>query len=301
MIYSVTVTNHIGDSIELVLARPELSGFAITSITGLGPGSATINTAEVSTMDGGMYNSARLSARNIVISIRYLWKDSIEEARHRSYKYFPIKKRVTLTFKTDEREATIVGYVESNDPNIFSQDEGTDISIICPDPFFYSAEKITTVFAGLEPMFEFPFSNESLDEPLLELTAMQNQPEKTIVYEGDADIGITITIHANGEAGNITIYNTGTSEVMKIDAGKLEIMTGEGIKDGDDIIICTVVGKKSVTLLRNGITTNILNCLSRDSDWFKLAKGENVFAYTADSGANNLEFSIENQIVYEGI
>lgn len=84
-----------------------------------------------------------------------------------------------------------------------------------------------------------------------------------VVYNGDAEIGVTITIHAIGEASNITIYNTGTREVMRIDTDKLEKFTGSGIIAGDEIIICTVKGNKSITLLRNGKTTNILNCLDK--------------------------------------
>lgn len=301
MIHSVTVTNFRGDSIELVLAEPEKSGFAITNITGLGPGKATINSTEISTTDGALFNSARLSARNIVFSIRYMWKDTIEDARQLSYRYFPIKSKVTLLFKTDNREAEIDGYVESNEPDIFSSEEGAEISIICPNPFFYSRESATTVFSGVEPGFEFPFSNEDLYLPLLEMGKIENATDKVVIYDGDAETGVRITIHAVGAAENITIYNIGTREMMRLDTDRLQTFTGSGIVAGDDIIICTIPGEKSITLLREGVTTNILNCLDRNSDWFKLAKGDNVFAYTAETGSENLQFSIENSVVYEGI
>lgn len=301
MIKALTVTNYLGDSVRIELARPEVSGFAITSITGLGPGKAVINTTDFSTTDGGIYSSSRLSVRNIVISLQFLWKDSIEDTRQRSYKYFPIKRKVTLQFETDNREVSIEGYVESNDPTIFSDAEGTDISIVCPDPLFYSSESSLTVFSGIEPMFEFPFCNDSMSEDLLEMSVIQNVAEKVIVYEGDAEIGVTITIHAIGEARNITIYNTETREFMRINTDKLKTSTGSGIIAGDDIIICTVTGRKTVTLLREGKIINILNCLEKESQWFELTKGDNVFAYTAEEGSNNLQFSIENSIVYEGI
>lgn len=105
-------------------------------------------------------------------------------------------------------------------------------------------------------MFEFPFGNESLYDALLEMGSIQNQHEKVITYNGDAEIGVTITIHAIGEASNITIYNTGTREIMKIDTEKLSALTGSGIIAGDDIVICTVKGNKSIKLLRSGKTTN---------------------------------------------
>lgn len=301
MIKVLTVTNYLGDSIRIELARPELSGFAITSITGLGPGKAVINTTDFSTTDGGIYSSSRLPVRNIVISLQYLWKNSIEDTRQLSYKYFPLKRKVTLGIETDNRNVEISGYVESNDPTIFSDAEGADISIICPDPLFYSLESSLTVFSGIEPMFEFPFYNDSLSENLLVMSEILSVAEKVIVYEGDAEVGVTITIHAIGEARNITIYNTETREFMRINTDKLETYTGSGIIAGDDIIICTVTGRKTITLLRDGKTINVLNCLEKESQWFKLSKGDNVFAYTAEEGSNNLQFSIENSVVYEGI
>lgn len=304
MIKSITVTNYLGDSIKLDLARPEESGFVVTSVTGLGSGKANINMTEIATNDGGLFNSSRLPSRNIVISLKYLWHDSIEDVRQLSYKYFPIKKKLTLLIETDNRQAEIDGYTETNEPTIFSKDEGSNISIVCPNPFFYSAGKDginTTIFYGVEPLFEFPFSNESLYECLLEMGRIQNQTEKTIVYSGDAEIGVTIAIHAIGEARNITIYNTGTREIMRIDTDKLKAFTGSGIIPGDEIIICTVKGQKSITLLRNGKTTNILNCLDKNADWFQLAKGDNIFAYTVEEGRANLQFRIENRIVYEGV
>lgn len=301
MIKTITIINYLGDTIELDLARPELSGFAVTSITGLGPGKANINMTEVSTNDGSLYNSARVPSRNIVISLRYLWKDSIEDVRQLSYKCFPIKKNLKLIIKTDNRTAEIEGYVESNDPTIFSSEESADVSIICPDPFFYSDEKTTTVFSGIEPLFEFPFCNDSLTENLLEMSVIRNKQENVVVYSGDAEVGITITIHAIGSASKITIYNVTTRGIMRIDTDKIEKLTGFGIIAGDDIIINTAKGHKSIVLVRAGVTTNILNCLEKGSEWFQLSKGDNIFAYVAETGNENLQFQIENRIVYEGV
>lgn len=302
MIYSITVINYLGDSIELELTRPDKSGFIIESITGLGPGKANINSTEMSTADGSLFNSARVPSRNIVISVRYLWKQTIEDARQLSYKYFPLKRKVTLVIKTDNRTSMITGYVESNEPNIFSKEESADISIVCPDPFFYSAygEQITT-FGAVEPMFEFPFSNESLTQPLLEFSRLQPNIERNIVYEGDFEIGVTITVRAYGEASNITIYDITKRQTLRINTDVIESIMGSPIKDGDEIIICTVRGSKSAKFVRDGATTNILNAIDRTSDWFQLSKGSNVFACTAETGQNDLQFVIQNKIAYEGV
>lgn len=302
MIKSITVTNYVGDSIKLELTRPNDSGFIVKSVTGLGPGNSDINTTEISTSDGSLYNSARVPSRNIVISLIFLWKKTIEDVRHLSYKYFPLKRKVTLLIETDTRFAEIEGYVESNEPNIFSDQEGSDISIMCPDPFFYDPyEKTLTSFSGIEPAFEFPFSNESLTENLIELSIIRDVVDRVVTYKGDYEIGITIRIQAKGEAGDISIYNVDTQEKMFIYASSIQSLTGTGIVNGDEIVICTEKNKKSAKLIRNGKTYNILNCINKDADWFHLVKGDNTFAYSSKEGRNNLRLTIENRIAYEGV
>lgn len=307
MIYSIVVTNYLGDRIKLELGKPDVSGFLIKSITGLGPAKANVNTTEVSTNDGSLFNSARLSQRNIVLDMVFIntvYGESIEDLRQKSYKYFPLKKSVELTIETDNRYVKTTGYVESNEPNIFSSQEGTQISIICPDPYFYSAGEDgnnVTNFYSIDPIFEFPFSNESLDEPLLVFGEIQIKTEGVITYRGDSEIGVMIYIHAIGPATNINIYNTETREVMRINTEKISSLTGKGIVASDDIVINTAKGEKSITLIREGVSYNILNCLDKNTDWFTLAKGDNIFAFTADSGVTNLQFRVENKVIYEGV
>lgn len=307
MIYSIVVTNYLGDRIKLELGKPDVSGFLIKSITGLGPAKANVNTTEVSTNDGSLFNSARLSQRNIVLDMVFIntvYGESIEDLRQKSYKYFPLKKSVELTIETDNRYVKTTGYVESNEPNIFSSQEGTQISIICPDPYFYSAGEDgnnVTNFYSIDPMFEFPFSNESPDEPLLVFGEIQIKTEGVITYHGDSEIGVMIYIHAIGPATNINIYNTETREVMRINTEKISSLTGKGIVASDDIVINTAKGEKSITLIREGVSYNILNCLDKNTDWFTLAKGDNIFAFTADSGVTNLQFRVENKVIYEGV
>lgn len=110
-----------------------------------------------------------------------------------------------------------------------------------------------------------------------------------------------IQIHALGPATGIKVYNLDTREVISIDDSKIEAKTGSGLKKGDDIVICTIQGQKSVTLIRDGESTNILNCLGKNPSWLKLYKGDNYFAYTAETGPLNLEFRIVSRILYEGM
>lgn len=308
MIRAVTVINHLGDSLRMELGNPQANGFLITSITGLGPGYASVNMTESSVKDGATFDSARLPSRNIVIAVEYLWDPTIEDSRQKTYKYFPIKKPVTLIFETDNRTCYISGYIEGNEPDIFRSDSKGQISILCEDPYFYAYDTVTsgvmtTMLASLEPLFEFPFENASPTTPLLEFGRYNNINEGNIIYNGDAEVGVIITLRASGIIENITIANvTGaTQQVIKIDTARIKTLTGSSIVEGDIITINTIKDNKSVTLFRDGETFNILSALGKDSDWINLYKGDNLFIYTADSGAEYISLTVENTIRYAGI
>ena len=168
MIKNIQITNFRNEILTIELANPEKSGFAIVDITGLGPVKAEINTIENGINDGAVYNSAHVSYRNIVLSMLFAGID-IESLRQKSYQFFSVKQSVKLLIETDNRIMNIEGYVESNEPTIFSKNEGCRISIICPSPYFKmgSGDPNTTTFSGHDAVFEFPFSHESLTEKKL--------------------------------------------------------------------------------------------------------------------------------------
>lgn len=326
MIKSVTVINHLGESLKMELTRPEASaGFYIQRIEGLGPVTANINITERAIGDGASYGSARANSRNIVMYLGFLnsgVNGDIETIRHRSYKYFPLKKRVTIQIETDKRICETYGYVESNEPDIFSNAETTQISIICPDSYFYDISSIDGITAEsisyVVPMFEFPdvdpagtitrnkdgFYNDSLTDSLLTLGELNSDEEYTIVYSGDIEVGIVIHIEPADEImGDITLCNKTTNEQMVINISKLNTILGEdtGLIAGDEVVITTTRGKKSITLLRDGTSYNIIGCLGGYSDWLQLVPGANVFTFSTNAGSSNHRFRIEYKTAYAGV
>lgn len=303
MIKSLTITNHLGDSIVLELMRPEKSGFIVKSIDGLGPVKANINMTNSATNDGAVYNSAFMNTRDIRLSLLYYQTkdETIEDIRQKSYKYFPNKKKVRIQIETENRIVWTEGYVENNEPQIFSPESGCTINIRCPDPYLYSLYESNTIFYGVEPLFEFPLENASTDERLLELSTIINKSTAVVFYKGDCEVGCTIVIDAIGPVSDITIHRADSPEYMNIDTNKLIPIVGSEIVSGDTIIIETSVGNKSIVLVRDGIRYNILNCLSKDSTWFTLSKGDNIFSYAVRDGAECVQFRISNKIVYYGV
>ena len=154
MIKNLAITNHLGETINIDMRNPEESGFAIVGIEGLGPPKATINMTEQSIGDGSTLNSTRAHARNIVMYFRFIGIDT-ELIRYDSYKYFPIKKQITLTIETDHRLVEVTGNIETNEPVIFSEGVGTQISLLCQSAYLKSTSPQISVISGVESLFEF--------------------------------------------------------------------------------------------------------------------------------------------------
>ena len=328
MINSISIVNYMGDAVTMDLKNPQNSGIVIRNISGLGPVKGTINTTDLASADGALFNSSRISTRNIVFKISFLSDEGdVEANRLLSYSMFPVKKKLTIYVETNNRYAAIEGYTESNEPDIFSKDVTSSISVICPDPYFYEVGPNSpqrTIFSGVTPMFEFLFDEPSdyqnlgIDgfpvkggeitlNDIVELSQIYTSRQQTIYYDGDEVNGITMTIHAKeAVTGDITIRNTETHDYMKIYADKLKTLTGSSLVANDELVICTVVGSKSATLIRDGIMTNALNAIDKDSDWFQLGIGDNVFGYFVDGEDINekhskIDLEITNTVIYEGV
>lgn len=298
MIKTIKVTNYVGDTLTIDMANPYNSGLAIENIDGIASLDATINTVDVATNDGTVFNSSRVNSRSITFTIKpiYTTTQTIEQGRLLIYKYFPVKKKLTLEFTTDTRHVLIEGYVESSEAEVFSESETVAVTIECPQPFFENPYSETVAFSGIESRLEFPFGGTDTSTPntkdAIIISEIMNDTVRDVPYNGDVETGMIINIHAIGEASDIVIYNLSTNETMGI-SGTIEAL--------DDIVISTIRNKKSARLLRHGVYTNILNKLAKDSDWFELQKGSNIIAYTAETGQDNLQFSVTTTVLYEGI
>lgn len=176
MIKSFAVTNNLNERLDMVLTEPEESGIVVKSVTGLGPGKATLHIKEIANGDGGSYGGGRIPVRNIVMNLAFLGNPTIEDTRQLTYRFFPLNKPVTLTVLTDNLEVNIDGYVESNEPDIFSNLEGCQVSILCSNPYFYTARDQLTTSNGSVPMFEFPVDNELIENPTTDTRIPSDEP-----------------------------------------------------------------------------------------------------------------------------
>lgn len=304
MINSITVINHRDESKKFVLADPWSSGFAITNIDGLGPVKADVSMTDITSLDGAIFNSARSGMRNIVISCLFVENPTIEETRLESYRYFPIKKPITLQIETDIRTYMVKGYVESNTPTIFSSAEGCEISIICPESYFTVLDESREFGGEVGSLqeFEFPFSNESLTSNLIEFSVATTQFVFEVLYKGRIETGLIFHLHVVdtlSSPANVIIEKVGTTDFMTLTPGSLP---GGGFQAGDELVVSTIPGKKRITLIRSGESTNATKILSRNSKWLKIEPGMNYFRINTplvDLGMFEIRFEYEP--LYEGV
>lgn len=306
MFKSVTVTNYRGDSLELPLRWPNDAGLLISKIDGITPGDVEVNSQDYAVLDGGVFNSSRMGTRNITIEFYYGFTPHIESARHRAYRYFPVKTEVRLDFLTDERNLSIWGYVEGNDTDIFSEHEKGQVSIVCPDPYFYEKEYVSYTLGASIPEFEFPFSNESLTEPLICFSDIGNRHLFDIGYNGDMEVGAIIRIYFNtspSTLGEIDIHNITTNQVLTLNIPQIQSSTGVTFEQYGSIVIDSVRGQKDIYYEKFGARRSIIGAFDiMDFPWMYLGPGQNVFAFDMDDeDYDDVTISIEHRGAYGGV
>lgn len=276
--FTLKIENTIGQIVELT---HDLGNYAIIGISGLTPPPTNINTATSGIIDGTFFNSARVGQRNIVITI--VLRGDIEGNRQRLYQIFPRKTPCTIYFANKNRNVKIQGYVETLEGDLFVQQEQMQISIICPRPYFEDLNYVYGEISKTLKLFEFPFSistpipfSEALDAPL-----------GTIVNNGDVETGLEMKVIVTGAVTGLTIYNTTTQKFFGLNYN---------FQAQDLVTINTISGQLSVSLTRGVTVTNLLNYVTVNSDWIRLAVGENSLTYTTTNASED-DIDIKLQLI----
>lgn len=280
---NIAVENEYGKRLEL----SNDVDFDVIHVSGLTPPIATIYTNPLTATDGDRYNRSRATGRNIVMTIAP--RGTPERCRIKLYDVFKVKRFIKLFFTTEFKNVYIDGYVEHVDGDLFQNGQRLQISIICPYPYFREVADTITPFNTIIPYFEFPFA---IEEEGIVFSEQVSLIENTIMNTGDDDCGMIIELEAVGLVLEPSIYNKNTRERFSFRAE---------MQSGDKITINSYSGEKSITLLRNGIETNIVNDIYLDSVWPKLYVGENVFTYTCVEGIDNLYITFKTNLVYGGL
>lgn len=281
--FTLIVQNPYGEQMELT----HNPAYSISSIDGIDPPEATINTTRNANYDGSVYNSSYMNERQITITLAI--NKPAETNRINLYRYFKTKSSVRIFFKNGSRDVYIDGYVKTIQIGFFDKKQTVQIVIECPRPHFNGADLDVQEFSSIYPLFEFPFSIEEEGIPFSEIILAQ---EKSIINHGDLETGVLINIHAIGPVNTPKIYNVGTGERMIID---MEMQAG------DDIDINTIQGEKAIKFTRGGVATNIIGYLDYSSSWLQMLPGDNVMTIDAESGVEYLLVTFTMSDQFEGV
>lgn len=280
--------NETGQQIEFSKTANQ---FILSKIEGLNPPESTISTSSYAGMDGSYLNNAFIEKRNIVIFFE-MRGYGIEKRRHELYRVVKTSRYIKIYYRTSNIDVYTEGYVETCEVSNFEELTNGQISIICPDPYWYSSSKTVASYSQIIGGFSFPFPKS--DKPFI-IGQYNSQNLMTVFNSGD-EIGCKIVIEGKSESAvsaiNPAIYNAATDEYMQIQ--------GE-VLNGDIITITTKTGNKTVTLEREGVKTNIINRLISGSTWLSLREGENDFYLRASEGLTNLKVKIIHINAYLGV
>ncbi len=283
MFFSLMLENENGDRIDL---SKTTNRFMFSNIEGLNPPAGTISTSSYAGMNGSYLNNAFIEKRNVVISFE-MRGIGIEKRRHELYKVVKTSRYIKIYYRTANIDVYTEGYVETCEIENFEQFTSGQISILCPDIYWYSTETQIAEYSQILGAFHFIFPDDDKPFPL---GKYNTQNMMTIQNDGD-EVGFTLEI-SGGPAKNPTLYNAETDEYMQI--------VGD-IEEGDIIRITTKTGNKTVTLEREGAQENIINRLVSGSTWLTLRTGENKFYLRASGGISNLKVRLIHRNAYLGV
>lgn len=283
--FSLILENKNGDQLSFGMGSP----FTIEDIQGLNPPNATINTSQISLIDGGKYNSAKVNMRQLLIAFAIEYSAAYN--RIQVYNVLKSKQWIRMYYNGDYRDVYIDGYIESIGVSHFEMKQVVTVSILCPEPFFKAAQEVVDELKNIISVFRFPFS--STETPQIVFGYFSNDVGITVENDGDVECGMIIELYARSPMTNPKIYNYITQEFIGVNYS---------MQTADLITIDTRKGHKTVTLLRNGVETNLFNYVMPNSTWLQLAAYGSTFVYEVASGVlGDLLVTFRHSNLYEGV
>ena len=283
MFFTLILENANGDRVDMTTTANQ---YMTSKIEGLNPPTGTISTSGYAGMDGSYLNNAFIEKRNVVIHFE-MRGVGLEARRHQLYKVVKPSRYIKVYYATAGIDVFAEGYVEACEVNNFEMLTTGQISILCPDIYWYSTETQIAEYSRVRGAFHFVCPDNDAPFPI----GVYNTQDMMSINNSGDEVGFTLEI-SGGPAKNPTIYNALTDEYMQI-AGD--------IQKGDIITITTKTGNKTVLLEREGVVKNIINRLVSGSTWLNLKTGENKFYVRASDGLNNIKVRLIHRNAYLGV
>lgn len=259
--------------------------FIVSNIDGMTAAAVNVSSNTVYSMDGDRITNMQAQPREIVIDLMVKQHVSVEAAKAYVLQYLKPKLEATLQLTYDpsgaEQSKVISGKVSHIELPRFTESAVMQITLYCPQPYWEDAAFIVDFISDILNLHHFEITwSEALPMGVYDMTRTRE-----IINQGDAAVGMIITIAAQGAVVNPALYNNLTGEYI----GIIDTLAA-----GDEVVINTIRGQKSV--MKNGV--NVLSKLRAGSTWLQLDVGSNIFLIDADSGAAEMYFALTFKQAY---
>lgn len=285
MIEELRITNPGGSTLTLDMRTSQTDhDILIFNMDGLGSPKATIAGLGGPNLSGQVINAVKIDPRQINLTLAVtahgteVSGNDEEVARAKIYQYFPIGQEIDFRVVATDKDVTIKAYVEQNEFNQFAKVENAVISLFCADPFFKNVSQSTpSISAG----------------------------GTTVTYGGEVESGVDIVVDFTGSVtGDLTVTNSNNSQSMTFDFSQItqNVSGGLPIQNGDQLVINTRVGQKSVIYTRSSTDYNLFSGIGQNDDWLKLLPwGTNTVGWSVGGGSSNMDLELNFYPLQEGV
>ena len=269
-------------------------GIVINNIDGIYEFTGEVKTSPYSQTNGDRYKSSRAIKRNIVV--QGVIFDDYYNNRQLMYRVFRLGSLGRFCYTEPDRSNRYADYyVEKVDIDQNAYRATFQISLICPDPFFYAGTPESVDLAAWVSDFEFIHE---FDEDGEELGHRESSMIEEIQNLNGVDgIGLKIVMTANGDVTNPYVYLYETGERITIGTAQNPYT----LTSAKRIEIDTTTGHKNIVQIMNNVETRINEYLDPDSSFFQLGAGINTIGYNAGSGSEYLNVHIEYKMRFLGV
>ncbi len=279
---SVTCINKNG--ISCTFGEGGFSPFLLADADGIYSKAMNVNTSSNTGVDGSVYHSSSLKQRNIVLTL----KDIGNYVENRAFlnALFEEKTLGELLIRDGSEERKIEYIVEKVTSDGINAYRTHQVSLICPDPYFYDLYDTSFTMSSFMPSFFFKHAFAAAKEEF-----GYRQKEKIKVINNDLSVdgtGMTIKIACNGSVKNPSITRVEDHAHISIGTTTKPL----SLVAGDVVTVTTDNGNKKVILTHDGVDSSINQYLSEDSSFLQLRRGSNSIGYSADEGVDSMVLTI---------
>lgn len=276
---------------RLPLANNEL--FTLTNVDGQTAAGTSIASNVIGGVDGDVVTNVQANPRPLIIDLRVNSGVDVEEAKRAVLKVVKVKQRGSLEWTQNDRTVVISGIVESVEMPRWNNGVVMQIALHCDQPFW---EDIDFIIKQISEIIDLHYFVDAATDMLyfpedgIAFGEYDTIRTKAFHNDGDVAVGLEISIVALDTVTNPVIYD-GNGNFFGVgygDGAKQVVMEA-----GDNIVITTHKGKKSVRINYRDSSRNLLPYIKPQSTWLQMQAGDNLFTIDSDDdNLSNMSFSL---------